>query len=104
MNNGTVGGYGSDIHNIKIIGLSRPCTGGLADQPRGGDGLSPDRSGERHGRRSVSGMFQPCLRAVAGTVLMMVWLIAPSMLLWHPGILCFTLSIPGSNFAMLFVA
>jgi len=43
-------------------------------------------------------MFQPCLRAVAGTVLMMARLIAPSMLWWHPDILCFALSIPKIQF------
>ncbi|MCY4306873.1 MAG: hypothetical protein OXC57_01215 [Rhodobacteraceae bacterium] len=46
-----IGPYSRDGSRKRIVNLSRPYTGGLAFQPRGGDGLCPDRSGERHGQK-----------------------------------------------------
>ncbi len=40
--------HSRDGPEIDIDILARPCTGGLADQPRGGDGLSFCWTGERH--------------------------------------------------------
>ena len=45
------GRYTRNGSAYRVVSLAWPCTGRLADQPRGGDGLSFCWTGERHGQK-----------------------------------------------------